>query len=93
MLETFNFSKALEELKQGKKVARTGWNGKGMFVYYVAGGDYTVQMDSVKQYADKNNCLHYEPYFAIRNVRGTINTWVPSVSDLLADDWYVVEGE
>lgn len=85
------FSEALELLKQGKKLARKGWNGKGMFVYLVAGGDYPVQMDSVKQYADKNNCLHYEPYFAIRNIRETINTWVPSVSDLLAEDWMEVK--
>ena len=89
-VRTLNFSEALEELKQGKRLARTGWNGKDMFVYMVAGGDYKVQMDSVKHLADENDCLHYEPYFAIKNVRGTINTWVPSVSDLLAEDWCVV---
>lgn len=27
-----NFGKALELLKQGKKLARVGWNGKGMFI-------------------------------------------------------------
>ncbi|MTO24509.1 DUF2829 domain-containing protein, partial [Turicibacter sanguinis] len=30
-----NFGQVLELLKQGKKVARRGWNGKGMFLYYV----------------------------------------------------------
>lgn len=83
----FNFSKALDLLKEGKRVAREGWNGKGLFVYMVAGGDYKVQMDSVKHLADENNCLHYEPYLAIKNVKGTINTWVPSISDLMAEDW------
>ncbi len=32
-----NFGKAIEALKAGKKVARTGWNGKGMFVAYQKG--------------------------------------------------------
>lgn len=35
-----NFGKALENLKEGKKVQRQGWNGKGMFIYYVPKGEY-----------------------------------------------------
>ena len=31
-METLNFGLALEALKQGKRVARQGWNGKGMFI-------------------------------------------------------------
>jgi hypothetical protein len=88
---TFDFGKALEHLKQGKAIARKGWNGKGLFVYMVSGGTYKVQMDIVKPLADSNNCMTYEPYFAIWNGRGTINTWVPSVSDLLAEDYIVIE--
>ena len=30
-----NFGEALEALKAGKKVARAGWNGKGMYIYLV----------------------------------------------------------
>ncbi len=89
-LEFFDFSRALQELKQGKRLARFGWNGKGLFVYMVSGGDYPIQMDSVKHLGDENGCLHYEPYLAIKNVKGTINTWVPSISDLMANDWCIV---
>ena len=35
-----NFGQAIEALKNGKKVARVGWNGKGMFLYYVPVGAY-----------------------------------------------------
>jgi len=35
-----NFGKAIENLKIGKKVARSGWNGKGMFLYYVPTASY-----------------------------------------------------
>lgn len=33
MLENQNFGVAIEALKQGKRVSRKGWNGKGMFVF------------------------------------------------------------
>ncbi len=33
MMKNLNFGQALEALKQGKRVARTGWNGKGMFIF------------------------------------------------------------
>lgn len=32
-----NFGQAIEALKEGKKVARTGWNGKGMYIYLADG--------------------------------------------------------
>lgn len=37
--EKMTFGDALEALKAGKKVARTGWNGKGMYLY-LADGNY-----------------------------------------------------
>lgn len=88
-----DFGVALSALKAGHKLARKGWNGRGLFVYLVKGGKYDAQMDCIKKLADENGKVEYEPYFAIWNGRGTINTWVPSVSDLLATDWQMVEIE
>lgn len=84
-----DFGLALQALKEGRAVAREGWNGKGLFVYLVSGGDYPVQMDVVKPIAKEDGTLHYNPYMAIKNVDGTISTWVPSVNDCLAEDWFV----
>lgn len=81
------FGKALESLKLGSKVAREGWNGKGMFVYLVPEGVYYSRTDAAKSIGA---VVTYEPYFAILNVRGTVNTWVPSVADCLAEDWTTV---
>ena len=86
-----NFGKALEEMKIGKAIALDGWNGKGMFVYFVAGGAYPPQMDIAKQIEKEYGEVRYNPYMAIKNVNGTVSTWVPSVNDCLAEDWYVVE--
>ena len=40
-----NFGQALEALKEGKRVARTGWNGKGMFLFLVAGSNFVVNRE------------------------------------------------
>lgn len=71
-----NFGEALDGLKSGQKVARTGWNGNGMYVQLNNGGDYELS--------------EILPFFVIKNVKNSFNTWVPSVSDLLAEDWEVV---
>lgn len=80
-----NFGQALEALKDGKKVARDGWNGKGMFIYYVPANSYPAQTEIAKE--TFGQMVQYNPYFAIRNVNGTVSTWVPSVNDCLAEDW------
>lgn len=90
---SMDFGGALKALKEGKAVERRGWNGKGLFVYLVTGGNYPVQMDIVKPIAEKDGTLKYNPYMAIKNMDGSISTWVPSVNDCLAEDWFVVNPE
>lgn len=82
-----NFGQAIEALKNSKKVARKGWNGKGMFVYYVPAGNFKSYTEIGKSIADKDDLVHYNPYFAIKNVNSTVSTWVPSINDCLAEDW------
>ena len=83
-----NFGVALQALKDGKKVARTGWNGKGMFVYYVPGGKFPSLTDVAKQ--EFGDMVTYNPYFAIKTVNHTVSTWVPSINDCLAEDWEIL---
>ena len=84
------FGEALEELKKGVKVARDGWNGKGMFVYLVPAGRFAAYTEVAKDIADEDGKVNYNPYFAIKNVNGTVSTWVPSVNDCLAEDWFIM---
>ncbi|SHN03792.1 Protein of unknown function [Anaerosporobacter mobilis DSM 15930] len=85
------FGIAVELLKNGFKVARAGWNGKGMFIYYVPGARYEACTDIGASIADEENKVAYEPYLAIKNVKGTVSTWVPSINDCLAEDWNIVD--
>ena len=82
-----NFGEALEALKSGKKISRTGWNGRGMFVYLVGANKYPAQTGIAKEYFGENCMIPYNPYMAIKNVDNTVSTWVPSVNDCLSDDW------
>lgn len=74
------FGLAIEALKAGKRVARAGWNGKGMWLSFVPG----VRMEG----AEVNN---YNPSVEIKNVDGSMSTWAPSIGDSLAEDWCVVD--
>lgn len=83
-----DFGKALEALKRGEKLARKGWNGKGLFVYYVPASTFKTLTDVAKK--EFGEFVNYNPYFAIKNVNGTVSTWVPSVNDCLAEDWEII---
>ena len=76
-----DFGEALHLLKEGKKLAREGWNGKGMFIVFVPS-----KVINLNEYFVKFN-----QHLVIKNVDGSVSTWVPSVNDCLAEDWYVAD--
>lgn len=85
------FGLALEAMKRGERVARAGWNGKGMFVYYVPANSYPVQTGAAKAHFGEGALVPYNAYMAIKNVNDTVSTWVPSVNDCLANDWHIAQ--
>lgn len=93
LTSTFTFGEAVRMLKAGKKVARRGWNGKGMFVVYQKG--YPQGIPCNKQTAEawglnEGDLFVCNPYLQIKNVNGSHSMWVPSINDCLAADWEVV---
>lgn len=86
-----DFGGALSAIKLGKRVARSGWNGAGMFVYLVPANSYPVQTGAAKEHFGDGAMVPYNAYMAIKNVNDTVSTWVPSVNDCLSNDWYIVE--
>lgn len=90
-----NFGKALEDfVKQGGKVAREGWNGKGMFIFLVPGSRFQVNRPPLLGIYPEGTTINYGGHIDIKAVDGSIRPWVASQSDLLADDWTVVmDGE
>ena len=84
-----DFGWALQKLKAGMKLSRHGWNGKGMFVYYVQANSYVAQSPVAKEHFGEGAMVPYNAYLAIKNVDGTVSTWVPSINDVLAEDWRI----
>ena len=91
MEEIFDFGMAISLLKKGKKVARKGWNGKGMFLYYVSAGRYPVKMDAAKSIADSYGMVNYGAYIAMKTAQGNVVPWLASQTDMLSEDWVVVQ--
>ena len=89
-IHNLSFSLALDFLiNSSAKIARQSWNGKNMYVYYVPENTYPcttrVAKDEFGEYAN------YNAYFALKQADDTVSVWTPSVGDLLATDWRVVE--
>ena len=83
-----NFSEILVLIKKGKKAFRQGWNGKNQFVLMVP-GTAEPAIPELANVVDGHGDVRVGPYFVIWTGT-TINTWVPSVSDLFAEDWDVI---
>lgn len=89
LTDGLTFGLAIEALRKGYKLARAGWNGKGMFVYYIPPACYPTQTEVAKK--EFGDTALYNAYLAIKNVNGTVSTWVPSINDALSGDWVIIE--
>lgn len=87
-LTDMDFGEALYHLRQGRKVARAGWNGKGMFLYHVPANSYPAQTDVAK--AHFGDMVPYGAYIAMKSAQGNVVPWLASQTDMLAEDWEIV---
>jgi len=91
---TMNFGEAIEALKAGKRVARTGWNGKGMFLVFVPGTP-DAQLREGTPYSNAlplDKAVSINPHVDMFTADGKMQPgWLASQTDMLADDWHVLE--
>ena len=85
-----NFGEAIAVMKAGIPICRTGWNGKGMFLYYVPENMYPPVTDVAKARFG-GNPVPYRAYIAMKTVDNDVVPWVASQTDVLAEDWRIVE--
>ena len=83
------FGLAIEAAKKGARIARRGWNGKGMFLYHVPAAAYPPSTDVAKVAFGGEN-VPYGSYIAMKTAQGNVVPWLASQTDMLADDWYIV---
>lgn len=88
------FGLAVEAMKKGLKVARSGWNGKDMYAVYMPGYPEGVQVNEITQKqhgVPEGTKFVYRPYFQLYTAQKDVAMWSPSTSDSLADDWFILK--
>lgn len=92
---THDFGQAIRFMKAGHRVARLGWNGKGMFLYYVPGASYPAQRNKNATMLGvfPDDMVPYQAYIAMKTAQDTVVPWLASQSDMLAEDWIVFVGK
>lgn len=84
------FEFAILSLKSGKKVARKGWNGKGMWLYMVPGSTFNVaEGRPLAAHLPVGEEVKYNAHIDMKAADGSHFAWNPNALDLLADDWEV----
>ena len=96
-----NFGMAIMALKAGYPIRRSGWNGKGLMVFKQVpahiDSDIIPKMQSLPQSAKDlilkgKGFIDYTSQCLIYNENtGRADSWVPSISDVFADDWEIVQ--
>ena len=107
MEENKNFGDAIVALKQGKRVCRQGWNGKGLFVFMQVPSEIkkeivpkmqslpqTVKDEFQKRFDNPDeqiDAIYYHNQMALVSPSNLISGWSPSGSDALAEDWIILD--
>lgn len=88
------FGEAIVMLKQGYRVARSSWNGKGMWLVLTPG-----QVVPAHNFWNEHNRMYahamggfaeVQPYITMKTAQDTIVPWLASQSDILDEDWTLV---
>ena len=91
-----NFGQAIDALKHGKKVARQGWNGKGMWLILVPGSEVTLREGSpyanaLPEHVSVEILPHIDMWTTnASGRRAMLPGWLASQTDMLSDDWVEV---
>lgn len=91
-----DFGDAIRAMKAGKKVARAGWNGKGMWVALIKGRDVQIHNNGFSPINEhdhgwKDRVPRFLNWIGMKTADNGFVPWLASQTDVLAEDWAVVE--
>lgn len=87
-----DFGAALDYLKHGYRLARKGWNAANQWIALNPGSSIVVSEGRpLAAVFPVGTPLEIKPYLIIKTVQGSIVPWLASQTDLLAEDWFVVD--
>ena len=82
------FDYAINQLKLGNKVARKSWNN--MFIFLVPGSNFKVNRAPLLGIYEEGTEINYQPHIDMKTADDTIVPWLCSQSDMLAEDYYII---
>lgn len=86
--DEMDFGSAIMNAKAGHRIARRGWNGKGMYVFIAEDPEFHTAAD-LSEFKDTG--AEVSNFLVLRTAQGTLQPgWLATQSDILAEDWYVV---
>jgi hypothetical protein len=97
MTSNLTFGAAVEALKQGKRVAREGWNGKGMFLFLLPAGKVpksVIHDPALRAVMDEQ--IEGDTFEALGSIRmftadkKVLTGWLASQTDILLEDWCIL---
>lgn len=90
MVKNFDFGKAIQLLKEGKKLQREGWNGKNQYIELATSISYRNSNDKIIDVF--HNAIESKA-IAFVGTSGVQLGWLASQADMLAEDWKIVKEE
>lgn len=86
----FSFGHAMWLIERKKLMARSGWNGKDMFIFKVNGSVFTVDREPLISILGRNTMVEYHSHIDMKTATGEIIPWLCSQADMQAHDWMLV---
>lgn len=91
-VENMTFGHAIEALKAGQRVARAGWNGRGMWLTLIQPKDdltpHRREYAVFGMVSEVGPCL---PWIGMKTADNKFVPWLASQTDMLSEDWLIVE--
>lgn len=85
-----NFSTMLIQLnKRNVRTRRSGWNGKGMYLFIVTDWDLS-NATAIAQVIDEDGDAEFAPFICMRTADQKLVPWLASQTDILATDWEIL---
>ena len=96
-IDSLTFGLAIEAMKRGHKVARSGWNGKGMFIFLVPGtpkvtfNEGTPYAQVTDSHSEREILPHIDMWTTNSEGRlAMLPGWLASQTDMLSEDWEII---
>lgn len=88
--DAMTFGLAIEAMKLGKRVARAGWNGKGMWLFLIHGSNDLSRLHGYG-FGEALGEPTFRDSIFMKTVDNQLVPWTASQTDVLAEDWTVVD--